>query len=234
MLTVLFFVLGIIGAFVVLLVAVITVAVIAVLPYRLGSKKDITWEVDLRNSLPPVTKQIGNSCACHAAAAVLGFNGINIPDPNEWYKDVNFWGVWGRDDGLDNRAIYSMLTNKVGIDGFNILGNKQIIPAIKAGKPVFVAITAMMHTVGISSRYVPFEKQNLSRGYKLFRILNRYAKKPLLSNHAMVVCGIDDDNELVMVRDSAGSDRGQDGYWVMPVSMLLDSAMENCAIIVGN
>ena len=233
MLTVLFFVLGTIGAFVVLLAVVITVTIIATLPYRLGRKKDIVWEVDLREKLPPVTRQKGNSCACHAAAAVLGYNGITIQDPDEWYKDVNFWGVWGRDDGLDNITIYCMLDKKLpNHDDYRVLSMEQILPAIKAGKPVFVGIKAAMHIVDAVRGNIPFARQDLVRGYHFLKSINKYAKKPLLSGHAMVICGVSTDGKTLMMRDSAGVNVGEGGYWAMPVSMLLDSVMDKYAIVI--
>ena len=232
MLTILFFVLGTIGAFVVLVLIGLGTLVVALSPISFISGRKLEWKVDLRKYLPPVKMQVGNSCACHAAAAALAVNGINVVDPDEWYNRqlLPYAG------GLTSHDVTMMLSVAVSPSTdvtYDILNPQDIVTTISNGVPVIVGIAGVMHIVDSMKVSLPFTRQNLGRGYRVARYLSKYVKKPVLMGHAMLVAGISVDNKTVLLRDSAGTSVGDGGYWVMPVELLKDMLVEDCVWGVG-
>jgi len=219
----------ILGIFIIVTIGPIVILVVTMmLPYRIGFGKKITWGVDLRTTMPPVTKQETASCVCHAMAGLMGFHGVQCPtNPDDWYRSIKKEGV----DGLTNIDIVQMLENAVGSRGYNKLSVQQVIPAITAGKPLLVCVQSIMHLAAYKDSNICFSKQNLERGHTLAAKL--FSDK-MFSLHAMIVCGISTDGETIMLRDSSGEDSGDKGYWAISSQMLLGALAPNIIYILGN
>ena len=198
-----------------LIVTIVFLSIILLGVYRLYPvriiPRSIVWSVDLRLKMPAVYEQKTGSCGCCAAAAILIEAGKKpaVTDPDEWLKEI------GTSDGLTISDIYFLIK---GIAHYNtkIVQKEDIVKTISGGQPVLVSLQSLLHTASKYVKGVSLERQNLGKLYK-------YVSPAKKSSHAVVIIGISNDNNYLLVRDSNGEGIGDRGHWVFPTKLLLEN-----------
>jgi C1A family cysteine protease len=210
----------------------------------------IPVSIDLRSKMPPIydQKQLG-SCTANALACAYEVLNKNLFVPSRLFiyynerklehdipedsgallsdgiKTLELYGVCPEDDWPYD---ISKFTSKPTAKCYEIALKHKVIKALNVLQDLTAMKTCLINgypfVVGIAV-YSSFESDEVAKSGNV--PLPNVHKEELLGGHAVVCVGYDASKEVWIMRNSWGTSWGNNGYFTLPFTYLLDSSLSS-------